>query len=100
MNAFLVELENKPRRARPDHRGDRARKGVDITGVSGSTCGSSGSVALIDATTRPRPERALQDAGADVPRDGGDEGADRDRPLVRSPRPAGGWPMAGSTSRP
>jgi hypothetical protein len=60
MNAFLVELENKP--------GELARvteaiaaKGVDITGVSGSTCGSSGSVALMtdnDATTRT----ALQDA--------------------------------------
>jgi len=54
MNAFLVELENKP--------GELARiteaiaaKGVDITGVSGSTCGSSGSVALMtdnEATTR------------------------------------------------
>ena len=62
MNAFLVELENKP--------GELARitealaaKGVDITGVSGSTCGSSGSVALMtdnDATTRT----ALQEARA------------------------------------
>jgi ACT domain-containing protein len=60
MNAFLVELENKT--------GELARiteavaaKGVDITGISGSTCGSSGSVALMtdnDATTRT----ALQDA--------------------------------------
>ena len=46
MNAFLVELENKP--------GELARitealaaKGIDINGVSGSTCGSSGSVALM-----------------------------------------------------
>jgi hypothetical protein len=62
MNAFLVELENKT--------GELARiteaiaaKGVDIRGVSGSTCGSSGSVALItdnDATTRS----VLQDAKA------------------------------------
>jgi hypothetical protein len=62
MNAFLVELENKP--------GELARvteaiaaKGVDITGVSGSTCGSSGSVALMtdnDAATRT----ALQEARA------------------------------------
>jgi hypothetical protein len=61
MHAFLVELENKP--------GELARvteaiaaKGVDITGVSGSTCGSSGSVALMtdnDEATRT----ALADAG-------------------------------------
>jgi hypothetical protein len=62
MNAFLVELENKT--------GELARiteaiaaKGVDIRGVSGSTCGSSGSVALLtdnDVATRT----ALQDAKA------------------------------------
>ncbi len=62
MNAFLVELENKP--------GELARiteaiaaKGVDIRGVSGSTCGSSGSVALMtddEAKTRS----ALTEAGA------------------------------------
>ncbi len=61
MNAFLVELENKA--------GELARvteaiaaKGIDITGVSGSTCGSSGSVALMtdnEAATRT----ALQAAG-------------------------------------
>ena len=46
MHAFLLELENKP--------GELARvteaiaaKGVDINGVTGSTCGSSGSVALM-----------------------------------------------------
>ena len=45
MNAFLIELPNKT--------GELARvteaiaaKGVNITGVSGSTCGTSGSVAL------------------------------------------------------
>jgi hypothetical protein len=62
MNAFLVELQNKT--------GELARiteaiaaKGIDITGVSGSTCGSSGSVALMtdkEAATRT----ALQDARA------------------------------------
>ena len=62
MHAFLVELENKP--------GELARvteaiaaKGIDINGVSGSTCGSSGSVALMtdnDDATRT----ALQAAGA------------------------------------
>ena len=61
MNAFLVELENKP--------GELARiteaiaaKGIDINGVSGSTCGSSGSVALMtdnDDATRT----ALGEAG-------------------------------------
>ena len=64
MHAFLVELENKP--------GELARvteaiaaKGVDIKGVSGSTCGSSGSVALMtdnDDATRT----ALADAGVKV----------------------------------
>ena len=61
MNAFLVELQNKA--------GELARvteaiaaKGIDITGVSGSTCGSSGSVALMtdnEAMTRT----VLKDAG-------------------------------------
>src|SRR4029079_10093465 len=61
MPAFLVELENKT--------GELARvteaiaaKGIDINGVSGSTCGSSGSVALMtdnDAETRT----ALHSAG-------------------------------------
>jgi hypothetical protein len=54
MHAFLVELDNKA--------GELARiteaiaaKGVDIRGVSGSTCGSSGSLALLtddEAKTR------------------------------------------------
>jgi hypothetical protein len=62
MNAFLIELDNKV--------GELARvteaiaaKGVDIKAVSGSTCGSSGSVAVItdnEATTR----EALQAAKA------------------------------------
>jgi hypothetical protein len=60
MNAFLVELQNKT--------GELARiteaiaaKGVNITGVTGSTCGTSGSVAILtadDASTR----QALKDA--------------------------------------
>ena len=64
MHAFLVELENKP--------GELARvteaiaaKGVDIKGVSGSTCGSSGSLALMtdnDDATR----KALAAAGVKV----------------------------------
>ena len=54
MNAFLVELENKP--------GEFARvseaiaaKGINITSISGSTCGSSGRVAIAtdnDTATR------------------------------------------------
>jgi hypothetical protein len=54
MHAFLVELDNKA--------GELARiteaiaaRGVDIKGVSGSTCGSSGSLALLtddEAKTR------------------------------------------------
>ena len=54
MNAFLIELENKV--------GELARiteaiatKGVNITAVSGSTCGGSGSIAIIgddEATMR------------------------------------------------
>jgi len=62
MNAFLVELENKA--------GELARvteaiaaKGIDITGVSGSTCGSSGSVALM-TDNDPSTRAALQAAGA------------------------------------
>ncbi|HKG58065.1 MAG TPA: ACT domain-containing protein [Candidatus Limnocylindrales bacterium] len=54
MKAFLVDLENRP--------GEFARvaealgkKGVNITGITGTTCGTSGRVALItsdDAQTR------------------------------------------------
>ena len=60
MNAFLVELKNKP--------GEFARvaeaiaeKGINITGFSGATCGDTGSVALLtndEAGTR----RALSDS--------------------------------------
>jgi hypothetical protein len=54
MNAFLIDLDNKV--------GELARvteaiaaKGVNITGISGSTCGSGGTVAVLTAdetTTR------------------------------------------------
>ena len=60
MNAFLIELTNQP--------GELARaaeaiaaKGINITALSGSTCGDGGSVAIMtsdDAMTRA----ALQDA--------------------------------------
>ncbi|HEV8403205.1 MAG TPA: hypothetical protein VGQ31_09240 [Candidatus Limnocylindrales bacterium] len=62
MHAFLVELDNKA--------GELARiteaiaaKGVDLRAVSGSTCGSSGSLALMtddEAETR----QILTDTGA------------------------------------
>ena len=62
MNAFLVDLENKP--------GEVARiteaiatAGVNITAISGSTCGTGGNVAIMtadEATTRT----ALKNAGA------------------------------------
>jgi hypothetical protein len=62
MNAFLVDLENKP--------GELARiteaiatAGVNITAASGSTCGSGGNVAITtadDAATR----MALKNVGA------------------------------------
>ncbi|HEX9551165.1 MAG TPA: hypothetical protein VF971_08725 [Candidatus Limnocylindrales bacterium] len=61
MNAFIVELENKP--------GELARaaeaiaqKGINILGFTGATCGDSGSIVLLtndEAGTR----RALGDAG-------------------------------------
>ena len=58
MNAFLIDLDNKV--------GELARvteaiaaKGVNITGVTGSTCGSSGSVALMTAD-EPATRSALQ----------------------------------------
>ena len=61
MNAFIVELVNKP--------GELARvteaiatKGIDITAFTGATCGDSGSLCVLtndEAGTR----RALQDGG-------------------------------------
>jgi hypothetical protein len=61
MNAFIVELRNRP--------GELARvteaiaqKGIDIQAFSGATCGGSGSIALVtndEAATRT----ALADAG-------------------------------------
>lgn len=62
MNAFIVELPNRP--------GEMARiteaiasKGIDLTGFSGITCGDSGTVALLtndEAGTR----KALREIGA------------------------------------
>ncbi len=64
MNAFIVEVKNKP--------GELAKaievlaeKGINITGFTGATCGDNGSVCFItndEAATR----RALKDAGYKV----------------------------------
>jgi hypothetical protein len=54
MNAFLVELENKPG-ALATLAEAIAAKGVNITGVSGTSCDSGGRVAIVttdEATTR------------------------------------------------
>lgn len=60
MNAFIVDLENKP--------GEFARvaeaiaeKGINITGFSGATCGDSGSVALL-TNDEAGTKRALTDS--------------------------------------
>ena len=61
MIAFLVDLENKP--------GELARvaeaiaaKGVNITNVTGATCGSGGRVAMVTADA-DRTRSALEEAG-------------------------------------
>jgi hypothetical protein len=60
MNAFLVDLENKPG-ALAAAAEALAAKGVNILGVSGTSCGDGGRAAIVtadDAATRT----ALQDA--------------------------------------
>lgn len=60
MQAFLVELKNKPGEVAKLTEAISA-KGINITGFTGATCGDSGSVCLItndEASTR----RALQDS--------------------------------------
>lgn len=59
MNAFLVDLENKPG-SLADVAEALGAKGVNITGVSGASCGDSGRAAIMtadDATAR----QALQE---------------------------------------
>ena len=78
MNAFLVDLENKP--------GELARigetlaaKGINVTGVAGSTCGSRGTVAIMtadDAATRS----ALRDANCSFKEAEATETSLRDQP--------------------
>lgn len=61
MNVFVVDLINQPGQlARISEA--IARKGINITGLSGVTCGGSGAVAILtndEAGTR----KALEDAG-------------------------------------
>jgi hypothetical protein len=60
MNAFLVDLDNKPGSLAAAAEA-LAAKGVNILGVSGTSCGDGGRAAIVtadDATTRT----ALQDA--------------------------------------
>jgi hypothetical protein len=64
MNAFMVELENKPGQFARVTRAI-ADRGIDITGFAGATCGDSGTVVLVtndEAGTR----KALADAGCTV----------------------------------
>jgi hypothetical protein len=60
MNAFLVDLDNKPGSLAAAAEA-LAAKGVNILGISGTSCGDGGRAAIVtadDATTRT----ALQDA--------------------------------------
>lgn len=61
MNAFLVELENKPG-ALATLAEAIAAKGVNITGVAGASCGDGGRVAILTADD-PTTRRILEDGG-------------------------------------
>jgi hypothetical protein len=61
VNAFIVDLKNKPSELAKVAEAI-AVKGIDVTGFSGSTCGDSGTLALVtdnEVDTR----RALTDGG-------------------------------------
>jgi hypothetical protein len=59
VNTFIVDLKNKPSElARVTEA--IAQKGIDITAFSGSTCGDSGSLALV-TNDEPGTRRALTD---------------------------------------
>ncbi|TAJ99607.1 MAG: ACT domain-containing protein [Chloroflexota bacterium] len=61
MNAFIVELKNKPGQlARATE--SIAQKGINILGFSGATCGDSGSIVLL-TNDEAATKRALGDAG-------------------------------------
>jgi hypothetical protein len=61
VNAFIVDLENKPSELAKVAEAI-AQKGIDITGFSGSTCGDSGTVALV-TNNEAVTQRALTDGG-------------------------------------
>ena len=61
MNAFIVDLKNKPSELAKVAEAI-AQKGIDITGFSGSTCGDSGTLALV-TDNEPVTERVLADGG-------------------------------------
>ena len=58
MNTFIVDLKNKPSELAKVAEAI-AQKGIDITGFSGSTCGDSGTLALVT------DNEAVTAAGAD-----------------------------------
>ena len=57
MNTFIVDLKNRPSEL-AKVTAAIAQKGIDITGFSGSTCGDSGTVALV-TNDEPATQRAL-----------------------------------------
>ena len=61
MNAFIVDLKNKPSELAKVAEAI-AQKGVDITGFSGATCGDSGTLALT-TDNEVVTQRVLTDGG-------------------------------------
>ena len=61
MNAFIVDLKNKPGELAKVTEAI-AQKGIDITSFSGVTCGDSGSVAFI-TNDEPGTRKVLSEAG-------------------------------------
>jgi hypothetical protein len=61
VNAFIVDLKNKPSELAKVAEAI-AQKGIDITGFSGSTCGDSGTLALV-TDNEPVTQGVLTDGG-------------------------------------
>jgi hypothetical protein len=61
MNVFIVDLVNQPGQLAKISEAI-ARKGINITGISGVTCGGSGAVALL-TNDEPGTRKAFEDAG-------------------------------------
>ena len=88
MNAFIVDLKNKPAELAKVAEAI-AEKGIDITGFSGSTFGDSGTLTLVtdnEVATR----RVLTDGELEVPHDrgGGDVASEQARRACRGGPPA------------